>query len=103
MSLEIYKEKYLEAIRTINESDTTKLDMLQKMLQAKLDYARQYHGPSFDTLLSIYDTSYKNYMDYSRWFDKEMYEEVDEIMLTNLLHNKEKAEKDLFGCINAIV
>jgi hypothetical protein len=106
MTLAFYKEKYFEVIQTVNElyhSEPTKqYDILQKMIKAKFDYAKQYHGPSFETLLTRYYTSYKEYEDYSKSFDRETYEELDEIMLTNLFVQKEKAEKDLFECINTM-
>ena len=111
MTLADYKKKYLDTLKdvvTLNNAEPTleikskQTEMLHKLFQAKLSYMRQFHGPSFNELWRSYDNSYKQYIYFSKLFDKERYEEMDEIILTNILKQKEQTEKDLFGCIDTM-
>ena len=111
MTLAEYKKKYLDVLHIVmdlNNSEPTleikskQSEMLHKLFQAKLEYVRQFHGPSFDELRRSYDNAYKQYINFSKYFDKERYEEMDEIILTNILKRKEQPERDLFGCIDTM-
>jgi hypothetical protein len=111
MTLAYYKQKYLDALKEVsilNDAEPTletKIKQsvtLHELFQAKLAYARQFHGPSFNELWRSFDNAYKQYMNFSKFFDKERYDEMDEIILTNILKRKEQTEQDLFGCIDTM-